>query len=265
MLYVLAACSMQTKILFPAQYAGSPDPSAVPANAVELTRDVDDITVTAWLVPAPDATPAQPAPVVQFFHGNAELIDHQADIIRGYHALGVSVLLVEYRGYGRSGGAPSQAALTDDAVWFFDQVVKREDVDASRVYLHGRSVGGGVAGQVLKVLLERDTPPAGVVLNSPFTSVSAIAWAHGVPPFLVRHPFRTDRVLPEYAGPVLIFHGTNDTVIPASHGRRLAELAPNARLVEYADTGHNDLPPPEESAAYWQQIAEVIGADEQAE
>jgi len=257
--YLVAGYLLQDRMLFPREYAGKPDPLLVPGNVVELTRQVDGVTVTAWLVRAPVATPETPAPLMQYFHGNGELMDHQDEVLLGYSRMGVSVLQVEYRGYGRSGGVPSQAALTDDAIWFLDQVIQRPEVDAARIILHGRSVGTGVAGQVLDHLLDEERPPHAVVLDSPFTSITAMAWRMGFPPFVVRHPFRTDRVLPHYDGPVLINHGSADEVIPFHHGQRLAELAPNARFVAYPDASHNTLPPNDQRWNYWQDIEAVVG------
>ncbi|HRR86970.1 MAG TPA: alpha/beta hydrolase, partial [Phycisphaerae bacterium] len=126
--------------------------------------------------------------------------------------------------------------------------LKREDVDPGRIAIHGRSLGGGVAAQIAA-----RRKPAALILESTFTSVASYAQKYCVPKLLVRHPFRTDLVLPELDVPVLVFHGTRDDIVPVKHGRRLAKLARNAVYVEY-DCGHNDAPGPGNEADYWGRI-----------
>ncbi len=93
------------------------------------------------------------------------------------------MLLCEYRGYGRSGGVPEQAGITSDMIAFYDLLAKREDVDAARIYAHGRSLGAGVAAQ-----LAAKRPAAGLILESPFKSAASFALRLGAPGFLVRAP-----------------------------------------------------------------------------
>ncbi len=242
---------MQDRMLFPAALAGTPGEPFHPRTEV-LERRIDEATtVRAWLIPA--AGDGDPAPLLVFFHGNAELIDHQAELARWYLARGFTVLLPEYRGYGHSEGRPSQAGIVDDAVHFLDLASARAEVDGARVVLHGRSIGGAVAAQVAA-----RRPATAVVLVSTPVSVAGMAWRVGAPPFLVRNPFRTDTVLPQLDAPVLLLHGSRDREIPVRHSRRLHELARQSRLVEY-DAGHNDFPPPDRWADYWREIEEHIG------
>jgi len=150
--------------------------------------------------------------------------------------MGFAVLLPEYRGYGRSDGEPSQAAIVEDAVYFFDQVVENKNIDKRRIVYHGVSLGGGVAGQ-----LARHRPPTAMILQSTFANIAEMAWQYAAPPFLARHPFYTDRVLADLDRPVLIFHGSEDRIIPVENGRRLDRVARNSRYVEY-QCGHNNFP-----------------------
>lgn len=214
-----------------------------------LFRNLEDgARVEAWFLPADDAGPEHPAPLVVFFHGNAEAIDNLEWFVQRYRALGCSILLPEYRGYGRSGGTPSEAGIVADAAYFYDQIVQRPEVDRRRVVFHGRSLGGGVAAQVAA-----RRQPTALILESTFTSVAVMAHRYLAPMWLARNPFRTDQVLPQLDIPVLIAHGNADGVIPVEHGRRLSQLAKRATYLEY-NCGHDNLPPPRKEVQHWRQI-----------
>jgi fermentation-respiration switch protein FrsA (DUF1100 family) len=245
---------MQDAMMFPAQMAPRPARFELAdhyAGSVLLERPIEGGMVEAWLIPSAWAA-SSPGGLVVFFHGNAEIIDQQAWIVEHYRRLGLSVLLIEYRGYGRSAGRPSQRALTDDADRFLSQALKRGETDPRRVAYHGRSIGGAVAAQ----LAER-FPPRALILESTFVSGPAMARKFLAPGFIMRHPFHTDRVLAAYPGPVLLLHGAYDSIIPVSHSRRLASIAADATLVEFP-ADHNDMPGPGEEPRYWRAIAEHL-------
>jgi len=239
--------------LFPADMAPEPMPMLYNAKTVEIKLDIEDGgQVVAWLAPAPGLTSDNPAPVAIFFHGNAEIIDHQHTVVEGYQRLGCAILLPEYRGYGRSDGKPSEEAIVGDAVRFCDELIKRPDVDSGRIVIHGRSLGGGPAAQ-----LAARFPCKALILESTFSSAAAMAHKYGAPACLARNPFRTDRVLNTFDLPTLIFHGTRDDIIPVAHGRRLRDLARNGTYIEY-DCKHNDFPGRDNEEAYWNEIAHFL-------
>lgn len=243
----------QDKLLFPAYLAPDPLPTKLyDARSKSITIETDEGRSEAWFVPALWASAEKPAPVVVYFHGNAELIDYQSTTVDGYRAMGWSVLLPEYRGYGRSDGTPGERTIVADAVRFYDELVKRPEVDAGRIILHGRSVGGGPAAQ-----LAARRPCRGLILESTFTSVVDMASKYFAPAALVKNPLRTDQVLPTLDVPVLIFHGTRDNIIPVAHGRRLKDLAKNAKYIEY-NCRHNDFPGDDNEASYWREIAAFL-------
>lgn len=227
----------QDRLVFPADAAPAPLSKPFSNDAVVTTLPLPDGgQVESWFFPAALAGMDSPRPLVIFFHGNAELIDQQEDIVSLFRSFGCSVLLPEYRGYGRADGVPSQAGIVEDCVRFYDEIVKREDVDARRIVFYGRSLGGGVAAQVAAC-----RKPAAMILECTFASAASMARGYWAPEFLAKHPFRTDRVLPSLDIPILIFHGRHDTIIPVEHGRRLHKLTPRSVYVEY-DCGHNAFP-----------------------
>jgi len=255
-LYVLWCGTLyfyQDKLLFPADLAPDPLPLLYDATTEEISFELEDGgSVVAWFIPAIDLKQGDSAPVVVFFHGNAEIIDYQSTAVEGYRRLGCSVLLPEYRGYGRCGGKPSEKGIVVDAVQFYDELVKRPDVDASRVFFHGRSLGGGPATQ-----LAARRKPSALILESTFSSAASMASEYWAPWFLVSNPFRTDRVLEGLDVPILIFHGSRDDIIPVSHGRELRDIARQGTYVEY-DCRHNDFPGRDNEETYWKDIERFL-------
>ncbi len=257
LLFYIAWCGTlyfyQDHLLFPRDLAPSPTPRLFNAATEQLERDVPGVgKVVAWFVPAPALKETKTAPLIVYFHGNAEIIDYQDTVIQGYQKLGCSVLLPEYRGYGRSAGKPSEEGLVSDAVYFYDEIIKRPDVDMSRIIIHGRSVGGGPAAG-----LATQRPPKALILESTFTSAASMAHKYFAPAFLAKNPFHVDRVVESLYVPILIFHGKNDSIIPVCHGRALRALARKGTYVEF-DCDHNDFPGLDNEEKYWGQIGQFL-------
>jgi fermentation-respiration switch protein FrsA (DUF1100 family) len=226
---------LQTMLAFPYIPTSAQIPAAVQAFGGEVIRlDVDGKRVEAWFMPA--RNPGR-APLIINAHGNGELIDQWAERVGPVRDAGFGVLLVEYPGYGRSEGMPSERSISDAMVAAYDWAAKDPRVDPRRIVAHGRSMGGGAVGQLAK-----HRQLAALILESSFASLADMVRAHGVPDFLVTNRFDTYSVLREYRGPVLIIHGVDDEVIPFLHARRLASVAPQARFVELP-CHHNDCPP----------------------
>jgi len=243
----------QDRMLFhPEMAARASDEPADARTVVTRINAGTDHVCESWFIPAPGVSEVHPGPVVVFAHGNAELIDGQAPMIRGYHALGVSVLLPEYRGYGRCGGRPGEAGIVEDVVNFYDELIKSPLVDRKRIVIHGRSLGGGVAAQ-----LAARRPAKALILESTFTSVAVMSYRYGAPSFIVTNPFRTDRVIGSFDFPILIFHGLIDSIVPIQQARTLRGLAKHATYVEYEKVGH-ELPGPLYWDDYWRQIRSFL-------
>ena len=126
-----ALYTMQDKLIFPVDQVPKPA-SRQPrfANTLVLTLELEDGGKNeAWLIPGRGVTQANPAPLVVFFHGNAEIIDLQDQIVNEYTKRGINVLLPEYRGYGRSSGNPGLVTIDEDCKQFYDTVIKLPIVD----------------------------------------------------------------------------------------------------------------------------------------
>lgn len=250
--WFIGACSLQEHLIYPRRLSGRPLPeAAVPARVERVwITAADGSRVEAWFVPAEGASGTHPAPAAIFFHGNAELIDQNLDLVDRYHARGYSLLMPEYRGYGRSGGSPNQKNIVADADAFYSWLVSRPDIDARSTVIHGRSIGTGVASQLAAL-----HQPRALILESPFTSIASYAWRFGVPPVFLRSPFHTDRVLPKLTCPILILAGRSDEVVPIEHGRTLHKLAPTSTMVELEGTHASGL---SEQQEYWKAVDDVL-------
>ena len=202
--------------------------------------------VDAWYLPPVESRNQSPNAVVVFAHGNAERIDFCLQELMSFTRWGIGVLLVEFPGYGQSKGKPSQKTITQTFTLAYDTITKRPDVDPNRIILYGRSIGGGAV-----CALSKERPAAALILTSTFTSVRSFAKRYLVPPFLVRDPFDNLSAVRDYRGPVLIFHGKHDDVIPFSHGQALYRNSRNARFITY-NCGHNDCPP--DTVHFWHEI-----------
>lgn len=227
----------QDRLLFPGtglphrKTAGPTEPGV---EQVWITTE-DGTRVEAWYKPGAGCTPTTPGPALIYFHGNYDLIDTSWWVAAQTCPAGISTLVIEYRGYGRSGGTPSEPGLVADAVQFYDGLAARPEVDRGRIVFRGMSLGGAVA-----TALAAQRRPAALVLEATFSSVEAIAHRYLLPGFLCRNPFRTDRFLPTLDIPIAIFHGRRDHTIPVSHGRRLHTLVPEAHYREL-DCGHDNF------------------------
>ncbi len=238
---------LQRKFLFPRDAAvQNPQAMQMVRNLEQVWIDTPEGKVEAWFMPAPGRGKDNPGPAVIFAHGNAELIDDQPQDMEAYRRMGISVLLCEYRGYGRSAGSPSQAAITEDFKQFHAWLIARPEINPSQLIYHGRSLGGGAV-----CALASHHPPAMMILESSFKSAKARFAAFGIPAVIVRDPFDNLAVVRNLDRPLLLFHGRQDNIIPHSDSVALHAAAKNATLISL-DCGHNDLPP--DSEAYWGHI-----------
>ena len=242
---------LQRQIIFPRYLISIP--SDGPRNMAGIEKiwlKLDFAKVEAWFLPAVTRNAESPAPLVIFGHGNGELIDFWPEALKRFSQLGMGLLLVEYPGYGRSTGSPSQQTITQTFVAAYDTVIQRKDVDPANIVLFGRSIGGGAI-----CALAAERPSSALILMSTFTGLRPFASRYLVPKFLVRDPFDNLETIVNYSAPILILHGRHDTVIPYSHGVKLHRAGSNSKMITY-EAGHNDFPPDWEQ--FWQDIAAFL-------
>jgi fermentation-respiration switch protein FrsA (DUF1100 family) len=208
-------------------------------GGVELPASAEDVwagDVHGWWFRAPE----RPAlGHVLFCHGNAGNVFDRLANARLLVRAGFDVLLFDYRGYGRSRGRPSEEGTYADARAAREALLARDGVEPVRVLYIGESLGGAVA-----LKLAHEEPPAGLVLQSTFTSVRDMAAAHYrvVPRALVPDAYPSLSLVSDLHTPLLVLHGERDEIVPVAQGRALFDAAPEPkRLHLFRDAGHNDL------------------------
>ena len=224
-------------IYFPSRYPdGDWQPRGFPHEDAWFEAS-DGIQLHGWYAPH-----EHPRAVVLFCHGNGGNVAYWADHLYNLHSrAGVSVLLFDYRGYGRSQGSPSEAGLLLDARAARKWLAQRAGVSEREIVVMGRSLGGAVA-----VDLAAQDGARALVLESTFTSLPDVGAYHypWLPVRLLMHTrFDSRAKIGYYHGPLLQSHGTGDTIVPYEIGRRLFDAANEPkRFVTIPEGDHNDLP-----------------------
>ncbi|MCH8958352.1 MAG: alpha/beta hydrolase [Proteobacteria bacterium] len=193
----------------------------------------DGLKLHGWYVPA-----AQARGVVLFLHGNAGNISHRLDSIAIFHELGLDTLIIDYRGYGRSQGKPSERGIYLDAEAAWHYLVSSRGVAADRVIVFGRSLGGAVAAW-----LANQYTPAALIIESSFSS--ALDMARKLYPFMpVRLITRLEYPVSLYVSqlqcPLLVIHSRDDEIIPFTMAEAIYDSAmePKSLLEIWGD--HNN-------------------------
>lgn len=231
----LLLCGCQRSLMyFPDQTLPSPDAVGLPGAEVVTLETEDGLRLISWFL----RSESRPFTAV-VFHGNAGNISHRGFLADVLWQAGYSVLLVEYRGYGGNPGSPTEEGLYRDARAAIKYLKSRGDVDMSRLVYLGKSLGGGPATQ-----LAIDHPPAGLALDSPFTSMPAVAAEHYwyLPVrWMVLDKYDNLSKIAEVNCPVLIMHGDSDRIVPTKFGRKLHETANEPKqLLIIPNAGHNN-------------------------
>jgi fermentation-respiration switch protein FrsA (DUF1100 family) len=202
----------------------------------DLTLETEDgERLHGWWIP----TPATSAGHVLLCHGNAGNVADRILHAALLSAVGFDVLLFDYRGYGLSSGAPDEQGTYRDARAARKCVLRQHGVDGERLFYLGESLGGAVALELALAF-----PPAGLILQSAWTSVRVLARLHYplVPPGLVPNAYPSLELIPELRAPLLVLHGEGDTIVPLPHGEALFDAAPEPKRIHvFPDVGHNDL------------------------
>jgi fermentation-respiration switch protein FrsA (DUF1100 family) len=241
---LLTLWAFQERITFPAPRGALPDPQAVLGYGERIEIVMRDGTrLAGWFLAAEgvDADLRRPSPTsaaLLWFYGNGETIGAIWPVIRDFRPQNAALLVVDYPGYGASGGRATEAGIYEAGALAYQALATRPGVDPKRIYVYGRSLGSAVATRTAA-----DYPAAGLILESPFTSARDMAARtyRIFPLFLVRLKLDNLDTIRRVHCPVLVFHGTADRLVPMDMGRRVADAAPGAKeFVMIEGAGHNE-------------------------
>jgi fermentation-respiration switch protein FrsA (DUF1100 family) len=212
-------------MIFQPQPAGYRDDDAI----IKLTS-LNGAKISAKLLANPKA-----AFTILFSHGNAEDIGDDEMFLEGIRAAGFSVFAYDYQGYGTSEGKPTERRAYEDADAAYTYLVQTLHVQPNRIISFGRSLGSGPATD-----LALHRPLAGLVLQSPFTSAFRVLTRVSLLPF---DRFNNLRKITRLHCPILIIHGTQDSIINIAHGRELFAAANEPKQALWVErANHNDVP-----------------------
>jgi fermentation-respiration switch protein FrsA (DUF1100 family) len=230
---VLAWVFQSRLIYFPGPPpAHTPDAYGLAYEEVALIT-ADGLKLQAWSLPVESASGC-----VLVCHGNAGNIEHRLLLARAFQAMGLSVLLFDYRGYGNSEGRPSEQGTGLDAQAALDWLLDEQGLDPGQIVLYGESLGGGVA-----LALAAGRPLAAVIVESTFTSLPELgARIYPLLPVRLIASIRYDNLaaLRTLRAPLLVIHSPQDDIVPFDFGRELFEAAPAPKEFLATSGDHND-------------------------
>lgn len=236
-------------VFVPSRYPyGNWEPQGLPVEDAWFRSD-DGVQLHGWFLER-----ERPRAVVLYLHGNGGNVTHRAHLLRTVHdRLGVSVLVLDYRGYGRSEGRPDETGVLADARAARAWLAERTGAAPSEIVLWGHSLGGSVA-----VDLAAAEGAKALVLESTFSSAPDVAAYHYA--WLPVRPLMKTRLdshskIGRYHGPLFQAHGDADTIVPMQFGRRLFEAANEPKRFEVIPgAGHDDVFMPD----YYGKLAEFL-------
>ena len=192
----------------------------------------DNVQLHGWYIPHQEAIHT-----LLFFHGNAGNISHRRESIEIFHRLGLNVFIIDYRGYGRSQGRPSEQGLYRDALAAWDYLTSKKHISHEQILIFGRSLGGAVATD-----LAARVQSAGLIVESSFSS--ARDFARSVFPVLshllwVRYDFNTAAKINQVKSPVLVLHSPDDEIMPFQLGEKVLQSASQPKQFIQMQGDHN--------------------------
>lgn len=208
-------------------------PDAVGLDYEDITLEASDgVSVHGWFVPGESER------VLLYFHGNAGNISHRLYSIKEFHDLGLSVLIIDYRGYGQSGGKPTEKGLYRDGQAAWRYLTEDRGIAPENIIVFGRSLGGSVASWIAA-----REKPAALIVESSFTSVPDIgqdAYPWLPVRWLTRFKHSTRDEVAKATYPVLVVHSRDDEIIPFHHGEAIYGAANEPKQFLEIRGGHND-------------------------
>ncbi|MBK8848039.1 MAG: alpha/beta hydrolase [Bacteroidetes bacterium] len=177
--------------------------------------------------------------IILYFHGNAGVMDSWQLTYDNFKNTGYGLLIIDYRGYGKSTGTPSEKGLYADAQAAYNYLLQ-QGFDSDSIIIYGRSLGSGVACHLMAMHNK-----GRLILETPYTSIMDIAkknYPYFIPQFTLRNRFSCIRYMKHIRVPLLLVHGTQDEVVPYHHVTTLHGLYLGPKtLITISNGAHNNL------------------------
>ncbi|WP_242728661.1 alpha/beta fold hydrolase [Microcoleus vaginatus] len=201
--------------------------------------------------------------VVLYLHGNASNVGANVEHAYRFHRLGLSVFVMDYRGYGKSqGDFPSESQVYEDAQLAWDYLVKQRGINPNQIYIYGHSLGGAIAID----LAVRHPEAAGLIVEGSFTSTRAMVnfqkglfWMFPID-FLLTQRFDSLSKVDRLQMPVLFIHGNADNVVPVEMSKKMFEAAPEPKQLYIVPEGGHTNVAQIGGAEYLQILSQFLGS-----
>lgn len=231
----------QTKLIFfPDSYIKS-TPQDYGLNYQDIWLSLGEERVHGWWIPAAQAS----KPALLYFHGNGSNNGDLTQLAAILHQLEVSILLIDYRGYGKSSPVfPNETRVYEDAEAAWQYLTQERQIKPQQIFVYGQSLGGAIAIE----LATKHPDLAGLITEGTFTSIQDVAGLiPGIQMFplklLITQRFDSLAKIKSLQTPILILHGAGDRTIPLFMAKKLFTAAPEPKHLEiFAQAGHNNLP-----------------------
>ena len=224
----------QEKLVFRPSFKieGNPMDKSLRFEEVWITTE-DFHEINGWFVPNESGEKT-----VIFFHGNGGNISHRLNTLEILHQMGHSVFIIDYRGYGKSSGKPSEYGLKMDARAAWNYLVNTVKIDRKNIVLYGRSLGGAVA-----IWLASQVTPSALVVESSFSSLIDMAedrYSFLPTKLLLRIYFDSETDIQRVTCPTFVAHSPSDETVPYGFGKKLAKSSPTLKEFFTLTGSHND-------------------------
>lgn len=233
LLIIIVLYFMQSSMIYYPQQNLTATPAAIGLDYEEVTfQTSDEVQIHGWFVPSETAELT-----VLYFHGNAGNISGRLETLDLLNNLGLNVLIIDYRGYGKSGGVPSEKGTYKDAEAAWQYLTEERATSADKIVIMGRSLGGAIGAQ-----LASNKEAAAAIIESTFTSAEDLG-ADFYPwlpvRWVLKHEYPTIDYIRRIRVPLMIVHSRDDNLIPFHHGRALYEAANKPKVFVELTGSHN--------------------------
>jgi pimeloyl-ACP methyl ester carboxylesterase len=220
----------------------TPEILSIKFENIQITTR-DNVNLDSWFVPAKDNDLVGKG-VILFCHGNGGNISNRISYLPIFRELGLATFLFDYRGYGKSGGTPTEEGTYTDVEAAWQYLTQERQIPPQKIIIYGESLGGAIASYLAQKNSQQNgnDNAGGLVLASTFTSISdRAAELYPFMPirFLSRFSYNSIDRLPSIKIPVLVIHSIDDEIIPFHHGERNFQVANQPKKLVKLRGDHN--------------------------